>query len=429
MRLVPDPGTPDVPTPVADGGHSWLDTLAGLAANPAAWIVALGGLLALLLVSVLVWRHVRRSTLARIARAIAGPLVLAWEAQGVYQLARAIGIPAPPAVVGATVTAVVLIALGAQANEHHKKYGVLGPAMRLMWAVAIPMGLIVALSAHTAAEVPLRILLPILAGIVFVAPYLPDEPPGAERKRKLGGFRYTPRRIAVRMGMFEATDADIDQINRDRLIDQMTILEFKRRQGGPLSGRRAARLSRLSLTADDEVIAEVRQKVARAGWFKNDDPGNRPDNTAPAAPANTPAPAPGQMPGARPDNGPDNPPGRHPDTHPGNDMDTEPDIQPGTDPGNSRAMTRTPTRARKASPAQVKARKLKVDRPDITWAELAKRVGANERTVRRWFEQDDRAALADLTAAIHAPTRPPLASANGRTPHLTATPEGDRHDH
>jgi chemosensory pili system protein ChpA (sensor histidine kinase/response regulator) len=56
----------------------------------------------------------------------------------------------------------------------------------------------------------------------------------------------------------------------------MTDLEHRRQHGWQrLAGRRAARLDRLTLGADDAMIAEVRRRLARAGWYSRPDEPDR----------------------------------------------------------------------------------------------------------------------------------------------------------
>lgn len=236
-----------------------------LHANAQGLIVPAGAILAVLLVLLLV-RRIRRSTVAAVGATIAGPLVLLWEAQGVFQIGTAlIGLPVLTALVFSGVTASVLITLAARAHEHWLRHGVLGPNERLMWYVAVPMGLIVALSADSATEKGLRVLLPILAALVFKSRYLPDEPPGEGPRRKRGSWRWTPRAIGIEFGLVVPDEQDIETVHRER---QIRLLVRKGR--GAYYGlrwlrkRRAAAFRKLSEVADDAMMSEVVARITRA---------------------------------------------------------------------------------------------------------------------------------------------------------------------
>jgi hypothetical protein len=98
---------------------------------------------------------------------------------------------------------------------------------------------------------------------------------------------------------------------------------------------------------------------------------------------------------------------------------------PGAPPLRKPAQTRAPdhgsARVRKPSNAQVKAEKLRAQNPGMAVAEIARRVGANEKTVRVWFKAGDpggddvKESAADPgRALIFDPPNPPvLAGVNG----------------
>jgi hypothetical protein len=149
-----------------------------------------------------------------------------------------------------------------------------------------------------------------------------------------------------------------------------------------------------------------------------------------AAPGRVPGTGPDKEPDTRPaivsgspaDIAPDNRPaiesGHSADMRPvtlsGINGHTVPGIVPGRNPGG--APTRTPVRKRTSNPgigrttqptsAQLKAFKIRDQNPDITWAQLAARVGRNERTVRRWFE--DKNKNTDPEERAQAPATPPV---------------------
>ncbi len=226
-------------------------------------VIVIAGLALALLLSTLVWRRVRKSSIAKIGRFVSGPLVLGWEAQGVFQIGhQMLGLPWFAALVGSGLTASVLIALGAQAHEHWLRHRVLGPSGRLMLYVAVPMGLIVALSAHSGVEVGLRIVLPLLDYLVFRSQYMPDEPAGAERKR--GSWIWTPHRIGVALGLVDPTDADITTVHRERQVRLLVKLSRNAHHATRWRGWHKRRLQRHAELADAEMMAEVVERRNRA---------------------------------------------------------------------------------------------------------------------------------------------------------------------
>jgi hypothetical protein len=152
---------------------------------------------------------------------------------------------------------------------------------------------------------------------------------------------------------------------------------------------------------------------------------------------------PGAAPGAHPDARPVSGPGAHPAIGSGTATGAGNGVRPG---GNSTrngagkpARPPTPRRApqpgngRTSQPtsAQLKAFKIRAATPGITWAQLAAKVGVNERTVRRWFEAarpasepEERASMSTPVPAFTLPRTPVLVGVNGHA--LTTTEETNR---
>ena len=229
-------------------------------------LIVPAGIVLTITFAVLLVRQVRRHSLARVGRAVALPLVLAWEAQGLHQVAIAAHTSGATAWVFACVTSVVLITLAAMADDHHKRYGNLGWPGRLVWVVAAPMGLVVSFTARSTAEVGLRLILPLLAALVWWTKFAPPILDDADQpiRRRSGSWRWTPRRIGVRLGLLEAAARDLEHFDHEHRVRQLTSVAHKFHHGSrALRGRRAARLRRLGLLADDHMILEVQRRVAR----------------------------------------------------------------------------------------------------------------------------------------------------------------------
>jgi hypothetical protein len=172
-------------------------------------------------------------------------------------------VPRDLAFVLAGVTAAVILTFAAYAHEHHKRTGNLGPAGRMMWYVAVPMGLIVAASSSSLAAVGLRIALPLLSVAAFRVAYLPDEPDG--RASRQGSWRLTPRRIGVTLGLLDPADTDLITVHAERRVRQLTAHAAGYHRGAKVLRRwHGWRFGRLTLLADDAMIAEAARRVRRA---------------------------------------------------------------------------------------------------------------------------------------------------------------------
>lgn len=224
-----------------------------------------GGLLVGLVVLLVLMRARKRHGLFLVGRAITMPLVLAWEAQGLHELARATGLDGPAAWAVALLTSAILATLAAGADEHHKRHGNLGWPGRLVWIVAVPMGLIVALTSATPAVFALRIVLPLLVALLWWVKYAPvvNTEPASAAASRAGAWRWTPRRIGVALGLLDPTDADLSQVHAERQIRRLTTTAHKLHHGTRLlRGRRAAKLRRLGLVATPAMVAEVQRRVS-----------------------------------------------------------------------------------------------------------------------------------------------------------------------
>jgi hypothetical protein len=140
-----------------------------------------------------------------------------------------------------------------------------GRSGRTAWIVAVVMSVVAAAVSESLAEAALRAAIPLL-----VVNQWWDGLIGEERRKPADAtsWRWTPRRLLLRLGAIEPGERDVETVHRERLTQQMTRLEFRRRYGSQRRrGRGMAKLSRLSLVADEAIIDEVRQRVARANWF------------------------------------------------------------------------------------------------------------------------------------------------------------------
>ena len=371
-----------------------MDELLAQVPDLSGWLIPIGAALAGVAVLVVLLRN-RSRGIHVVGRTITIPMVLIWEAHGMYKLAVATGLTGIAAGVVAGMMAGILATLASQADLHHRQHGTLGWPGRLVWIVAAPMGLVVALSASTPSEFALRLALPLLAALLWWVRYAPVIHPG-ESRRKQGAWRWTPRRIGVALGLLDPTDADLTTVHAERQIRRLTSTAHRLHHGTRLlRGLRAARLRRLGLDATPEMVAEVHRRVALVHEIERlTDPTQQPVMSAPQADMSAPEA------GHGPDIG----------------ADTEPDMER-TSAGHDRADTTRrkadmSARSKRTSSGHRRTEKadkeepvtaddlleLMAQRPDITQKQLAKLVGLSDRQVRRILKSQP-TQQADMSAS------------------------------
>ncbi len=292
-----------------------------------------------------------------------------------------------------------------------------------VWILALVMGGVVALAAHNLADAALRLSIPLGAALLWWND-LTDE--GVVRARS--SWRWTPRRLLLAVGAIEPGERDFETVDWERRVAQMTVIAHKLHHGSArLVGWRAARLRRLTLAADDAMVAEVRRRVERVHAVEE---ATKPrvvdcgglDDAPGVDPAAPPGTDPGEIPGDAPGRNPGDAPGRNPGGNMGNTPGVGAGISPGAEveaaPGIEPAHTRVPTRVRPPSPKQVKALKLRAQHPDMSAAEIARKVGADYKTVRGWLAK---AAQPTPDLPIAPPAVPVTAGANGHAFHPSTT--------
>lgn len=249
--------------------------------------VMLAGLVLSVLVLGWIVRRVRR--IARSERPddvlsnLAMLIGLGWSSEAVWELTGRLGFPLELRLLLFFVLEVLLTLAMIRAKRNMREHGHPGRSGRTAWIVAGGMALVAAAASSSFAEAVLRILIPILVTNQWWDGLVGE---GTKRREDATSWRWTPRRLLLWLGAIEPGERDVESVHRERLTQTMTRLEFRRRHGSGRSATRAkARLAQLSLTADDEVIAAVRERVDRALWFEV-----KQDEQPPAAsPAGVPA--------------------------------------------------------------------------------------------------------------------------------------------
>lgn len=253
------------------------------------WVLLGAGMLALLVLAWIAGRIKRfaRSPLSRIASVLANLFMvigLGWSSEAIWEITHnKLKLPLLLVLLLFLVFEIALVLSMIRAAEHRKVYGWPGRPGRTTWIIASIMSVVAASAADSFAEVLIRGAIPLVVALLWW-----DGLVAGATKRSAGSssWRWTPRRLLLWLGAIEPGERDVEQVHRERLTQTMTRLEFLRRHGSDARKKRAAlKLSRLSLTADDAIVAEVRDRVDRSQWFKETAPQTSQTAPHPAVPA------------------------------------------------------------------------------------------------------------------------------------------------
>jgi hypothetical protein len=255
------------PTPVP-AGAPWTDTaFTQITDNRALFYLALAASIATLAFLYAKARRIAKSDKPDDAMSTIGMLIgLGWSGEAMWIIGtELLDIPIPLLALLLFVLEINLATAMIRAKRHHRLHGHPGSYGTTAWTIAAAMAVIAAAASQSLAEAALRIAIPLLVTKTWW-----DGMVGSGAKKLTGAitWRWTPRRLLLWLGAIEPGEKDVETVNRERLTQQMTRLEFRRQYGRDSTRKRVtARLARLSLSADDAVIEEVRQRVARASWF------------------------------------------------------------------------------------------------------------------------------------------------------------------
>ena len=229
----------------------------------------------MLTVAALVWLARRIRKIARSDRPdeVLSNLVmlvgLGWSSEAVWEIARnrlhfSLGLTLLLFFVFEALLSLAMI----RAKRHMTQFSWPGRFGTTAWTVAASMSMVAAVASHSVAEAALRMSIPLL-----VTKQWWDGLVGGSAKRPADAstWRWTPRRLLLALGAIEPGERDVQTVHQERLTQQMTTLYYQINHGSErLKDRRKARLARLSLTADDTIIAEVRRRGDRAQWFRHE---------------------------------------------------------------------------------------------------------------------------------------------------------------
>jgi len=237
-----------------------------LGKNGAQLVVPVGAVV-LVVMFVLVIRAIRKGKADSVVVAFAAVTALGFSAEGMFEVTEeTLKLPLYMGLLLFSVGEAAMIAFGIRAHRHFERTSKttagasLGKNGRFVWVVAILTGFVVSLNATSAVEYFVRLLMPLLAAALWWMGYADDTV-----KQQGVSWVWTPRRIGVALGLIQPGDQDLTEVHRERQIRAMTNVGF-RVHSGPVKRRQrhTAKLARLALAADDDMVSEAQRRISRA---------------------------------------------------------------------------------------------------------------------------------------------------------------------
>ena len=276
--LAPDNGAQPTPAPVTvpgPDGVSWWQQIAEGALTFAAghWTVIAG--IALAAIGALLIRRAmtRTNRPDRVLRRVVGLGILAFSAEGMWEVARQdLGFPIGLALaVFAIGDAAILISsiaaeLSPNGSVEQRRH------VRAVWVIAIGMGTVVAFSADSPVEIPLRFGLPLLAAFMWkLGLKRIGEDGTVEQDKDALTWMVVPwlRRQVINWGLALPGEKDRNAVDREQQVRKIRDIRFQLHRATETGDDKKAqklraRLHLLALAADAKILDEARADVQRA---------------------------------------------------------------------------------------------------------------------------------------------------------------------
>jgi len=247
---------------------------------PAASWVAVAAGAALLVLYIRVRRSPRPSRVVIMLGTLIG---LGWSAQGMWDTAvHTYNVPVILASVLFTMFEAFMVGSMMEAEFYRRDLVRRRPWVTTVWTLACVMALVVAIGEGWT-QAPLRLSVPLVVALIWYRSLTADDDPAERRPTTI---RWTPRRLALALGIIEAGRRDEREINRDRLRDSMVRLAFRERYAprwlATLS-RTKVRRARLATDATDGDLTAIAARLSRAAAVMAGT--ELPQETPPAPPA------------------------------------------------------------------------------------------------------------------------------------------------
>lgn len=245
------------------------ELLAWLGRNSVPLTVALGAVTVVVLGALIRWT-IKGNRVPGVIRVV-GPLMgIGWNAEATYEVLRhSLGVPPLVAGIGFAVFEMLMIGAAIEAERHFQRrvavkdpHPGLGPAKWFVFTIA---ALTATAAAFNSASIPVIIFRYAVAIAVvwyWALKFVPDHT-RAEIKRTT--WALSPRRILVRFGLIDPTDADLATVHHERQVRLLVSLARKIHHGRKvLRSRREARFVKAAELADETMMVEVVARIFRA---------------------------------------------------------------------------------------------------------------------------------------------------------------------
>src|SRR6266498_85764 len=149
-----------------------------------------------------------------------------------------------------------------RAERHRQTYRHPGKHGRAGWLIAVVAGVIAAMAGDSPVEVGLRLAVPLMVAHQWWVGLTGD---GTHRPADAITWTWTPRRVLVALGLARPGEQDLIAVDRERHIRAIATVSH-RLHSTSWTWRRAwlqARLRRLAMNADDEMLDAARVRVER----------------------------------------------------------------------------------------------------------------------------------------------------------------------
>lgn len=226
-----------------------------------------------LLLAYMAWRFWKAKERSKAATTLAAILVLGWESEGVLNTALYTHkVPVGFAVISFVVFEALLVAAVSKAEENRREKGMPGPAGPYAFLIAEAAGLYAALGEATLAGVYMRVGLPALAlgfwWISLVGDRITDTAEIKALRKKHAEEReatwvYTPRSLAIKVGLMKPGKAKTTDAQRDYDIARMVTYGIRVWAGTWPRAWHQWRLNVITRNADKDAVVEAAEKVER----------------------------------------------------------------------------------------------------------------------------------------------------------------------
>ncbi|TDC81920.1 hypothetical protein E1193_13540 [Micromonospora sp. KC606] len=242
----------------------WLDHAADIAQTYAQPILFGAGVVGALTGVALIWRFFRTGHAHTRVGFLAVVLATAFAAEGMWEVATGpMGLHPVMAAGLFGMFEVVMVSQGLLAKHKLAQTppGDVRRHMNFVWAVAAGSGIVASTASGSLPEFLLRLFAPAVGAGIWWMGITADKPAG---QAQVTSWIWTPRRIGIWLGLVRPGKQDLEQVDRDRRIDAITVTAHRLHHGSKrLAGWRKAKLRRLALQADDSMVAEAQRRVAR----------------------------------------------------------------------------------------------------------------------------------------------------------------------